>query len=159
MNAPGQKRGLDMPALAIALLLFALALVLSLDAHSMRSYSGYGIGPSAMTYIVAGGLAVLGLGHVFVALRSRLPNRDAADWHGVAHVIGGLLAVIALLYIHGGFIVPMTILFAATARGFGRRALVTDAIIGIVVSVIVYLAFTKLLTLSLPQGPLERLIS
>lgn len=159
MNAPSQKRSLDTAALVIALLLLVLAAVLGLDALSMRNFSGYGIGPSAMTYIVAGGLALLGLGHLVVAFRSSMPEREVADWSGVAHVIGGLLAVIALLYVNGGFVIPMTILFVATARGFGRRALLTDTIIGIVVAVIVYLAFTKLLTLSLPQGPLERLIS
>ena len=52
----------------------------------------------------------------------------------------------------------MTVLFAATARAFGRRALATDVAIGFVTGVVIYLVFTKLLTLGLPQGPLERLI-
>jgi putative tricarboxylic transport membrane protein len=52
----------------------------------------------------------------------------------------------------------MALLFAATARGFGRRALLVDLLIGLALGLVVYLMFTKLLTLALPQGPLERLI-
>ena len=52
----------------------------------------------------------------------------------------------------------MALLFAATARAFGRTAIVTDLVIGLVLAFVVYLMFTKLLTLSLPEGPLERLL-
>jgi putative tricarboxylic transport membrane protein len=52
----------------------------------------------------------------------------------------------------------MTILFAATATAFGRRAIAADLIIGFVIAVVIYLAFSKLLTLGLPEGPLERLL-
>jgi putative tricarboxylic transport membrane protein len=58
----------------------------------------------------------------------------------------------------GGFVLAMALLFAATARGFGRRALLVDLLIGLALGLVVYLMFTKLLTLALPQGPLERLI-
>ena len=51
----------------------------------------------------------------------------------------------------------MTILFAATATAFGRRAILTDLAIGFVLGTGAYLMFSKLLSLSLPMGPLERL--
>jgi putative tricarboxylic transport membrane protein len=50
------------------------------------------------------------------------------------------------------------LLFAATSTAFGRRAFVTDLAIGAVLAVLIYLLFAKLLTLSLPAGPLERLL-
>jgi putative tricarboxylic transport membrane protein len=49
------------------------------------------------------------------------------------------------------------IVFACTARGFGRRALLVDAAIGFVLGLGIFLVFAKLLTLLLPMGPLERL--
>jgi putative tricarboxylic transport membrane protein len=58
----------------------------------------------------------------------------------------------------GGFIPGITILFAATAAAFGRRAFVIDLGIGFVLAIVVYVLFVKLLTLSLPVGPLERLL-
>jgi putative tricarboxylic transport membrane protein len=44
-----------------------------------------------------------------------------------------------------------------TAAAFGRRAFFIDLAIGFVLGLAVYLVFTKLLALSLPAGPLERL--
>ena len=57
-----------------------------------------------------------------------------------------------------GEIIPATaVLFAATATAFGRRAIHIDLAIGLVLAVVVFLLFDKLLTLSLPAGPIERL--
>ena len=46
----------------------------------------------------------------------------------------------------------------ATAAAFGRRAFVTDLAIGGAAGLLIYLLFAKLLSLTLPTGPLERLI-
>lgn len=56
-----------------------------------------------------------------------------------------------------GFSIATGILFALTARGFGKRKLWLTVPIGIVFSFIVWAIFAKLLQLSLPAGPLERL--
>jgi putative tricarboxylic transport membrane protein len=66
--------------------------------------------------------------------------------------------LIALVAWGGGFIAATTVLFAATSWAFGRRAVVTDVLLGAVLATCIYLVFTKLLTLGLPQGPLERLL-
>ena len=50
------------------------------------------------------------------------------------------------------------LLFAATARGFGRGPLWMTVPIGIVFAFVVWFIFAKGLQLSLPAGPLERLI-
>jgi putative tricarboxylic transport membrane protein len=49
-------------------------------------------------------------------------------------------------------------LFVTTSAAFGRRAILVDAIIALVMSTLIYLAFDRLLTLSLPTGLLERLL-
>ena len=66
--------------------------------------------------------------------------------------------MIAIIGFGGGFILATTILFAATATAFGRRAFLADLAIGFVLALVVYLMFDKLLSLSLPAGPLERLL-
>jgi putative tricarboxylic transport membrane protein len=63
-----------------------------------------------------------------------------------------------MISLGGGFILGSALLFAFTARAFGRRALLVDLLIGAVVGLLVYLLFHGLLTLALPEGPLERLI-
>ena len=50
------------------------------------------------------------------------------------------------------------ILFATTSAAFGRKAFLIDLLIGAVLAVIIYLLFAKLLTLSLPAGPIEHLL-
>ena len=66
-------------------------------------------------------------------------------------------SMIAIIGLGGGFIPAMTVLFAATATAFGRRAILADLAIGFVIGTIIYIAFSRLLTLSLPAGPIERL--
>jgi putative tricarboxylic transport membrane protein len=77
----------------------------------------------------------------------------AVGWIGLA-----LASLVAAIGLGGGFILGTTLLFAFTARAFGRRAFLADVIIGAVLGLIVYLLFHGLLTLALPEGPLERLI-
>jgi putative tricarboxylic transport membrane protein len=111
-----------------------------------------------MPMIVAVGLAILALGNAVMAFRGELPARESLDWKPIVLILGGLAALIALIRFGGGFIFATAILFAATSTAFGRRAIITDLVIGFVIGVVVYLLFSKLLTLSLPVGPLERLI-
>ena len=56
-----------------------------------------------------------------------------------------------------GFSIATGLLFAFTARGFGRGPLWMTVPIGIVVSLVIWLIFSGLLNLSLPAGPLESL--
>ncbi|HEY6133539.1 MAG TPA: tripartite tricarboxylate transporter TctB family protein, partial [Rubrivivax sp.] len=80
-------------------------------------------------------------------------NRGALAW-----VLGGLVGMIAILELGGGFIVGSTWLFVATARAFGQPIRVKSPLIGFVLAAVAYAFFTKALSLSLPTGPLERLL-
>lgn len=152
--APTPRR-MDRAAAAIGVALLGLAGLIAWQAGTLPAASGYGLGPSAMMYLVATGLSLAGAGHLVTA---GLPDRDTADWSAVAWIGCGLAAVIGVVALGGGFVLAMALLFAATARGFGRRAPLVDLLIGLALGLVVYLLFTKLLTLALPQGPLERLI-
>jgi putative tricarboxylic transport membrane protein len=148
----------DIVPAVVGLLLLGLAGVVAWDAASLTRSTPYGLGPEATPYLIAGGLFLLGCGHLIAALRSAPLSVEPTDPAAVAWIVGGLVALIATIWLGGGFIPATTFLFAATARAFGRRALLADLAIGFGLGVLVYLAFTKLLTLSLPQGPLERLL-
>ncbi len=160
MSDGTQQRGLDVPGLLIAVFLFALAATLAINAASMQLSPVYArVGPQAVPYVIAAGLVLLGIGTLIAALRGEFPRRESCDWTSVLTIVGGFVALIALIGLGGGFIVATAVLFAATARAFGRRALVADAMIGFGIGVLIYLIFAKLLTLTLPEGPLERLIT
>lgn len=150
-------RGADKPALIVGVLLLALAAIVYYDASQQTITSNYGLGPTAMPYVACIGLVLLGLAHLFVAFREGLPKPEDADRGALLWIVGGLIGLIACIAIGAGFVAAITILFACTARGFGRRALAVDAAIGFVLGLVIFLVFAKLLTLLLPVGPLERL--
>jgi putative tricarboxylic transport membrane protein len=148
----------DIAGLLIAAGLLALAVVCYYDAWELSGGPGYSkVGPGVAAEIVGAGLAVLGILNGLAALRGGFVQAEPYDLPAVLVMVGGFAAVIAIIAVGGGFIPGMTVIFASTAYAFGRRAIITDVIVGFVLSTVVYLVFTKLLTLSLPTGPLERL--
>ncbi len=147
------------PPLVVGVLLLGLAAVIARDALASTFTAAYGMGPTAMSYVVAAGLAVLGLAHLVKAFTGGFGDSpDAIDVKAVLWVSAGLLALIAGIGFNLGFIPAMTALFFCTSCGFGRRAYAVDFAIGLGLALVIYLAFTRLLTLGLPQGPLERLL-
>ncbi len=151
-------RRVDRAGIVIAALLALLAAVLVWDARGLQSTAMYGMGPEAMPVVVASGLALLAIGNFVDALRGSLPARESADPVPVVLILVGLALLIAIIGFGGGFILATSALFVTTSAAFGRRAIVVDCVIAIVMSTLIYLAFDRLLTLSLPTGPLERLL-
>lgn len=153
-----RDRRFDPAGIVVAAALLLLAAAIFLDASSLQLAQTYGIGPKAMPYVVACGLVVLAAGNAVLAWRGDFPAREEFDAKAVALILGGLAALIAIIGLGGGFIPATAILFAATSAAFGRRAFHIDLGIGFLLGAAVYLLFDKLLTLSLPAGPLERLL-
>ncbi|WGR91880.1 tripartite tricarboxylate transporter TctB family protein [Bradyrhizobium sp. ISRA443] len=151
-------RRVDRAGLVIAAALAALAAVLVWDASKLPSTTMYGMGPEAMPVVIAVGLVMLAIGNLIDALRGKLPPRESADSRPVWLIIGGLALLIAIIGFGGGFILATSALFVTTSAAFGRRAILADTAIALVMTTLIYLAFDKLLTLSLPTGPLERLL-
>lgn len=150
-------RGIDRAGIVIALALAAIAAVLVTDALRIQANVVYGLGPEAMPIVVAVGLGLLAVGNLVNALRGGDAEPEAMDVRPVLLILAGLALMIAIIGLGGGFIPAMTVLFAATATAFGRRAIIADLVIGFVIGTVIYLAFSKALALSLPAGPLERL--
>lgn len=155
--APSPQRRIDVAGLVTALILLALAGVVWWDMTKLQILSPYDLGPKVMPVVVSIGLTLLAIGNAIAALRGDLPARDSLDWKPIILILGGLACLIALIAFGGGFMIGTAILFAATSAAFGRRAFLTDLLIGAVIAVFIYVLFAKLLTLSLPAGPLERL--
>lgn len=152
-----QAKRPDSAGIALGLILLAVAAVIFYDTASLELAPTYGLGPKAMPYVVAFGLGLLALGNIVLAWRGDFPARESLDVKAIVLILGGFAALIAIIGLGGGFIVATAILFAATSAAFGRRAVHIDLLIGLVLGVAVFLLFDKLLTLSLPAGPLERL--
>jgi putative tricarboxylic transport membrane protein len=152
--------------LAIGAALALVALAVWLDAQRLPPPPTVGVGPSAAMRLVAAVVALLAMAHLIAAWRARRRapsgDADAAPAHGdlasLAWVLGALVGLIAILQLGGGFVAASTWLFAATARGFGATLSVKSIALGFALAALVYVFFTRALTLGLPAGPLERLI-
>lgn len=153
-----RARHVDPAGLIIAGLLLLLCGVIVWDTLGLQLTSVYGVGPKAMPFVIAGGLALLSVGNFIIGMRGELPAREEVNNTAILRILGGLAALIAVIGYGGGFIVATALLFAMTASAFGRKALLIDLLIGLVLATLVYLVFSKLLALSLPSGPLERLL-
>src|SRR5262249_12359453 len=148
----------DRSGIAIALGLIAIACILVWDLSRLELATTYGLGPQAMPAVVAAGLFALGLANLVIAWRGDLPEGEPFDLRAILLILGGLAALIAVIGLGGGFVIATALLFAATATAFGRRAVLVDLLIGLGLGLLIFLLFDKLLTLTLPTGPIERLL-
>jgi putative tricarboxylic transport membrane protein len=103
-------------------------------------------------------LAVLAIGNFFMGLQGGLPAREDLNIAAILRILGGLAALIAVIGFGYGFIIGTMLLFAMTSAAFGRKALLTDLLIGLGLGTFVYVLFSKVLSLALPAGPLEHFI-
>jgi putative tricarboxylic transport membrane protein len=155
---PNLSRRPDGAALVIAAVLAAIAAVIIWQTSQMRVPPVQAkVGPTVFPYVIAGGLLLLAVGTLVEALRGKFPARDRDNYVPILWIVGGLVAQLLLLTT-AGFAIATGVLFAFTAKAFGRGPLWQTIPIGIVFSFVVWFIFAKGLQLSLPAGPLERLI-
>ncbi|MFT4012648.1 MAG: tripartite tricarboxylate transporter TctB family protein [Paracoccus sp. (in: a-proteobacteria)] len=152
------KRRPDLAALIIAVGLALIAGVMLWDSARLTDLGGYsGVSPATIPRVVAWCLLGLAAWTALEALRGDFPERPAQNPQPVLWIIGGL--ALQLMTLHAaGFSIATGLLFAATARAFGKRNLALNLAIGITVSFFVWAVFSQLLMLHLPAGPLEKLI-
>jgi putative tricarboxylic transport membrane protein len=155
---PAAKRP-DRAVLAIAAGLAVLAGIIIWNTATIGSAGAYSrVGPTTFPYVIAAVLFVLGVCTAVSAVRGGFPKREPEAIAPVLWIVGGLVGQMLLLKA-AGFSIATGILFAATARAFGRGPLWMTFPIGIVLSFVVWFIFAKGLQLTLPAGPFEKLIT
>ncbi|SEQ27184.1 putative tricarboxylic transport membrane protein [Devosia sp. YR412] len=158
LGEPNLSRRPDGAALFIALLLAAIAAVIIWQTSMMRVPPIQArVGPQVFPYVIAGGLILLAIGTALSAWRGQFPAREKDNYGPMLWIIGGLIGQMLLLG-WAGFSIGTAVLFAFTAKGFGRGPLWQTLPIGLVLSFVIWFIFSRGLQLSLPMGPLERLI-
>lgn len=156
-GAASARRHVGQILLAAGVLAFGAAL--AYGTTLLPEATGYAkVGPRLMPTIVSGGLILLGL----VLLKEALfggfrgvDEHDAAahptDWRAIAWISAGII-LNGILMVPVGFVISGTLLFVLAARGFGNRAWVKNAVIGLVIAVVTYAFFNYGLGLGLPRG-------
>jgi putative tricarboxylic transport membrane protein len=145
-------------AFIIAAGLAGLAALLLVDAAGLKQDGGYaGVGPADVPRIIAYGLLVLAVLTVVAGIKGDLPRPPRQAPAPILWILGGLGLQLVLLHVVG-FVISSALLFGMTARGFGQRPLWKAVAMGLVLAMVIYGVFDRLLQLNLPAGPLERLI-
>ncbi len=154
---PAMKRRPDKAALGIAAALFIVSGIMFWDMARLTGAAGYSqVGPATVPKVIAFALAGLAVWTIIAAFRHDFPEREPQEVKPVLWIVGGLAAQMLLLNT-AGFSIATGIMFALTAYGFGKRKLWFSIPVGIAICYVIWLIFAKLLQLSLPAGPLERL--
>lgn len=149
----------DWAALGIAVLLALIAALVAWDTSRLGGGGSYArIGPQTVPYVIALCLAGLSAWTVFAAFHHDFPERERQEWPALMWIVGGLIAQMALLR-YAGFSIAGGVLFALTARGFGRVNLALVLPIGIALAGLIWFVFARLLQLSLPAAIFESWIA
>lgn len=122
------------------------------------------IGPRVFPYI-AGGILVLCGSLLAISGKKRVKEANAfldkEGWKRLGSIIGVLVVyVVALKAV--GFLVPSVLLLFVLCTMFSRETNLTlwrRVVFALVIPVVVYVAFTKGLSLRMPQGVLEKLVN
>lgn len=148
----------DRAGLVIAAILAALSVLIFWQTRQMPVAAQYArVGPTTLPYVVAAGLLALAVGTALSAVRGRTPAREHENIGPMLWIVGGLVAQMLLLKT-AGFSIATGALFALTARGFGRGPLWKTLPIGIAFALVIWVIFSRGLSLSLPAGFLENLV-
>lgn len=149
------RRRPDWAALCVAAALMAIAALVAWDASRLGAGGAYArIGPQTVPYVIALCLAGLSIWTVFEAVRGDFPEREPQQFPPLLWIVGGLIVQMALLRV-AGFSIATGILFAMTARGFGRVNFALALPAGIVLAGVIWFIFARLLQLSLPGATVE----
>lgn len=164
---PEPSRWNRVAELLLALAVIALGAVVLVEIQDIRVMRATArVGPRVIPMIVGGGLVLIGVWYAIdVLLRPSAPveadSEDVdpalpADWRALAG-IGVALFLYVLTIERLGFIIASAILFLVASTAMGSRAWLRDAAVAILLSVAVYLVFSRGLDVRLPEGVLEGL--
>jgi putative tricarboxylic transport membrane protein len=154
-----ERRGLR-GALIFGVVLLAFALYLLYDATRIRQGGGFTVvGPSVFPLVAAGALAILA---VLMVLRATLwPDAELAA-HGRAETrvthwptVGTVLVMLVVYPIAMsalGYVVATAIFVPSAAGALGSKKPGRDFAVGVGLALVIYLGFTRLLSVRLPAG-------
>lgn len=118
------------------------------------------VGPRVFPYITSGGLAVLGLLLLIAATRGGWrpdEEKETIDWRSTGFVVAGLLANVLLIQSFG-FTAASILMYVLVCYGFGSCRPLRDAAIGLLLALVAYFGFARLLGVNIGGGYVENAI-
>jgi putative tricarboxylic transport membrane protein len=138
-----------------AIVLIVLSATFLVGVFDIRSPKGLDpAGPRFFPLLVTSAWLLLSIAYLVEGLRSPRTSRSAdRSWFEPVS-LSALLVLYALLVVPLGYMIATALLFFACARVLGSRQVVRDVVVAVLLAVVVYVAFTQFLDISLPEGVL-----
>lgn len=167
MNANPDRTGRGLLEARLAgLAVIGLGLVALIGATQVGSGAGYvAVSPSVMPAVI--GVGLVALGSLLVLRATVRPDLDQArhivaegldtDWPTTFLTLA-VLVVYALSLGTLGYVLATILFIPAVARILGSVRTGRDVVVGLVLAVVVYIAFTQFLGVRLPAGLLDPIL-
>ncbi|HYG91134.1 MAG TPA: tripartite tricarboxylate transporter TctB family protein [Azospirillum sp.] len=133
--------------------LLALGLLIAIQTMLTPTAGRAVVGPALFPYLIAGGLVLVGLSLLREAFAGTVAHAGGFELDGRAMgLVAAALVVQFLLIEFLGWVPTAALLFMMVARAFGGRGLVMNAVIGLALAGLTFVAFNYALDLNLPAG-------
>jgi putative tricarboxylic transport membrane protein len=159
-----KSRRLGRGELLFAGLLLAIGVLVFFDTQTLPpSNAASGIGPAFFPRVVAVVAVAIAVTLVVQVLRGGRGHADEGEGDvdlstlhlSSALIVIGAVVMHSLLLERAGYIITAALTFWAIAYAIGSRRYVRDALLALAVGVVVYVVFTRGLSIRLPAGVLE----
>ncbi len=154
--------------LGLAAFVAALGVFLLVETSGLRAPATTNvIGPRFFPTLVGVALVVVGVALAVEVLRGKAAEPEVeedvdptrpTDWRTLAILGAALVAHLACMAAVG-YVAAAAVLFWGAAFALGSRRHLRNAALGVLLGVVVFVAFTHLLDLNLPEGPLEVMLA
>ena len=153
--------------LAFAGSLLLLGLIVLFDTKRMVVPPGSGsVGPQVFPTIIGTFIIVVALFLAFEVLRGNYGQPEGTEFGEIKtktdfKTLGTVSASILtypFLIESAGFVIASTVVFFGVGFAYGARKLIKNLLIAVVFALVVYLTFTKFLSVELPAGVLKGIL-
>lgn len=117
--------------------------------------------PELFPQVVAVCFLLLGVWFFFISFNIDQPNElKKLDREAISNVSGTLVIMAAYVWlmVNLGFVAGSAVMIMIMSTFFGNRSYLLSGAIAVIIPVIVYVVFTKLLVTSLPPFPIDEIV-
>ena len=156
-----------MGELAFAGSLLLLGIIVLIDTKNMVVPPGSGsVGPQVFPTIIGIFIVAVSIFLAFEVLRGNYGQPEGTEFGEIKAktdfktlgIVSGSILTYPFLIERAGFVIASTVVFFGVGFAYGARKLIKNLVIAVMFALVVYLTFTKLLSVELPAGILKGIL-
>lgn len=153
--------------LAFAGSLLLLGIIVLIDTKNMVVPPGSGsVGPQVFPTIIGIFIVAVSIFLAFEVLRGNYGQPEGTEFGEIETktdfktlgIVSASILTYPFLIERAGFVIASTVVFFGVGFAYGARKLIKNLVIAVIFALVVYLTFTKLLSVELPAGILKGIL-